>query len=148
MKQAKITVSKMSNCSMRVGYSCDKCKCGKAMPTCCPLGTFAYHGGSHCCKEKNDLDGKLIGLHSDSCFDHRFFQCFEGSADGACETCSIIFRNSSGSFVDFKEHPEEGDSGGRVVCSTATHPEFPRSCYCLHPEFPGVHSEVAKSLWG
>merc|ERR1740129_120484 len=132
---------RIAESGIRVGYSCENCKCGIAMPMCCPLGTFAYHDGSHCCKNKVDIEGKPIALHSQSCMEHKFILC-PGKQKG-CVTCSVINLASVFFSQGFKEQaPKAGqDARGRIVCSAAK-----KSCNCLHPEFD-LDSGLAEAVW-
>jgi len=51
----------------------------------CPVGSYPYHSGSHCCKELFDRDGAWITFESTTCYKENFIDCPAGAVDGGCK---------------------------------------------------------------
>ena len=50
----------------------------------CPAGTFAFHGGSHCCRTAFDGTGNPIAYDSTTCFNSDRIDCPVAAVDGSC----------------------------------------------------------------
>jgi hypothetical protein len=50
----------------------------------CPVNTWVYHSGSHCCNVNSDKSGNVLTYDVDNCMDNNAIECPYGAVDGAC----------------------------------------------------------------
>ena len=102
-------------------------------PVGCPLHTWAYHGGSHCCKVRTQVNGAPIEYRSTTCgsgVGSDYVECPLGNKDGACKASANQQQQQQ------QQQQQAGGGSGTVrarQCPAGTAPYHDGSHCCRKP---------------